>query len=375
MVSLLSLNYIRIFYAAYFAAMGLILPFFPVYLSSLGYGLATVGLLTSLLAAAKVIAPPVAGYWLDRRGVPARRFIMVTSCLAAVCVIFFNVGSSSVWLLALLILLFGLLWAAVLPLVDSVSIHVSELAHADYGRLRVWGSIGFVLTSLVGGFLLTNTTLQWLPWCLAILMLLMAVAGSGFPSVEAVEPDIKSSDRFSSTLLLLLLLSFLMQLSHGAYYGFFSLYLLDSGYNSWQVGAFWVLAVIAEIVLMWLWTKPIQAFSLRTVVQVCLFLAAVRWLGTAYTTTWWVLVLLQVLHAASFAAFHVVMVTWVKRLAPSHRHAAAQGWYAATGFGLGSTVGIMLCGLAVELYGFSMAYMGCALIALGSMLLARRLPK
>ncbi|MDQ6957440.1 MAG: MFS transporter, partial [Mariprofundaceae bacterium] len=227
MVTSSSLQHIRVFYAAYFSAMGLILPFFPVYLASLGYSVVVIGMMTGLLAAAKVIAPPCSGYWLDVRGMAAGRFIVLASCLAALCVALFNVSSSYTPAFITIVLLFGMLWAAVLPLTDGLSIHVSEAALADYGRLRVWGSIGFVVTSLLGGVVFGEISLAWFPWFLVVLMLVMAFAGRGFPSIEHVEiPDMAYSG-FSATLLLLFMVSFLMQLSHGAYYGFFSLYLLD----------------------------------------------------------------------------------------------------------------------------------------------------
>lgn len=373
MVTAASLHHIRLFYTAYFAAMGLILPFFPVYLSSLDYSVTMIGMMTGLLAAAKVIAPPCSGYWLDVRGMAAGRFIVLASCLAAVCAGLFNLASDSMAAFIMIIVLFGMLWAAVLPLTDGLSIHVSEAALADYGRLRVWGSIGFVATSLLGGVVFEAISLAWFPWFLVILMLVMALAGRGFPSIEHVEvPDMAYSG-FSATLLLLFVVSFLMQVSHGAYYGFFSLYLLDVGYSGWQVGAFWVMGVLAEIVLMWWWAKPIQSMPLMPVMLVCLLLTSLRWLGTGWSHAWWLLIVLQCLQAVSFAAFHIAAVTWVKRLAPPHRHAAAQGWFSATGFGLGTTVGIMGCGLIVQYYGFSMAFYACASVALLAMLLARRL--
>jgi len=375
MVSMVSLHHIRLFYAAYFAAMGLILPFFPVYLASLGYSVAVIGMMTGLLAAAKVIAPPCSGYWLDVRGMAAGHFIVLASCLAALCVALFNVASSYMPAFMGAVVIFGMLWAAVLPLTDGLSIHVSEAALADYGRLRVWGSIGFVLTSLLGGIVFGDISLAWFPWFLVVLMLLMALAGRGFPSIEHVEAPDMAYEGFSKPLLLLFVVSFLMQLSHGAYYGFFSLYLLNEGYQGWQVGIFWVLGVLSEIVLMWSWAKPIQSMALMPVMLVCLFLTALRWLGMGWSHAWWLLVVLQCLHAASFAAFHIAAVTWVKRLAPAHRHAAAQGWFSATGFGLGTTVGIIGCGLIVEVYGFSEAFYVCAGVALFAMLVARRLPQ
>ena len=377
MVSTSSLQHIRVFYAAYFAAMGLILPFFPVYLTSLGYDIAKVGVMTGLLAAAKVIAPPCSGYWLDKKQMPEGRFIVLASCSAAICVGLFNVSSESTFVFSCVVLFFGMLWAAVLPLTDGLSIHVSEIALADYGRLRVWGSIGFVLTSLLGGMLFDVLEIAWFPWLLVFLMLIMALAGVGFPTLlhdsDKIKPTV--TNQFTASLLLLFAISFLVQCSHGAYYGFFSLYLLDIGYQGWQVGLFWVLGTFAEIILLWFWAKPIQAMSFRRVVQVCLLLSIIRWFGTGFSHIWWWMLLLQLLHAATFAAFHVIAVAWVKRLSPNQSQAVAQGWYASTGYGLGSTVGIIGCGMIVQWYGFSMAFYACAVIALGAMLLAWKLPK
>ncbi|MFQ5518789.1 MAG: MFS transporter, partial [Mariprofundus sp.] len=169
--------------------------------------------------------------------------------------------------------------------------------------------------------------------------------------------------------------SFLMQVSHGAYYGFFSLYLVEIGYSGWHIGAFWVLGVVAEIILMWGWSRPLQKAAPAWVLSVSLFLAALRWLGIGWTEAWYALVLLQLLHAASFAAFHLSAIAWVKRLAPAKRHATAQGWYSASGFGLGSTVGIMGCGVIVSQWGYTEAFFICAGVAVLGMLLALKLPR
>jgi len=162
----------------------------------------------------------------------------------------------------------------------------------------------------------------------------------------------------------LFVLAFLMQASHGAYYGFFSLYLLDHGFVGWQVGGLWVIGVLAEVVLMWMASAWVQKALFIPVMSACLILASLRWLGLAMSTELFVLVALQLLHAASFAAFHISAVTHVRKWAPANRHASAQGWYSAAGFGLGSTVGIMGCGIIVQTAGFSAAFLVCAVIAL-----------
>ncbi len=375
MVTPHSLNRIRLFYAAYFAAMGLILPFFPVYLDARGFDTAMIGFLTGLLALAKVVAPPWIGHVLDRRPQAwAHRFIVAASCMAAVSALSL-IMQMNVWLLAAIILLFGAFWAAVLPLTDALSVSVSENESADYGRLRAWGSIGFIITSLAGGIWLVGPNIAVFPLALTLLMLILAFAARGFPKLTLPPETTGGSNTFSRPFYLLLIIALMMQASHGAYYGFFSLYLADAGYSGWQVGAYWGIGVIAEITLMWRWSRPLQQASPATVFTACLLLAALRWLGTGLTTNPWLLIILQLLHAASFAAFHVAAIAWVKRLAPAHRHSTAQGLYSAAGFGLGSTIGIMAGGLIVNAMGYSIAFYACAVTAMLAAPLAMLLPK
>lgn len=375
MVSTASLHAIRIFYAAYFAAMGLILPFFPVYLDWRGLDVVTIGVMTGLLSAAKVIAPPWIGHLADRNESSHSRKFIVAASLSAGLAIGAMHFVDQVAMLAVVILVFGVLWASILPLTDGLSVSMSEAALADYGRLRVWGSIGFVIASLAGGAWLLGMNVGYFPLWIFVLMLLLAVAAVGFPVYQpmaAFQTD--GSERFGRSFLLLLAVSFLMQVSHGAYYGFFSLYLVDIGYTGWQIGAFWVLGVVAEIVLMWGWSRPLQQASPALVLSVSLLLAAIRWIGIGSTEVWYILAIWQLLHAASFAAFHLSAIAWVKRLAPASRHATAQGWYSASGFGLGSTVGIMGCGVIVEASGFPAAFYISAIVAAAGALLASRLP-
>jgi PPP family 3-phenylpropionic acid transporter len=336
----------------------------------------TIGVMTGLLAVAKVVAPPWIGYLADRRSAGhSRPFIMFSSVGAALFAVAMA-GVDNIWLLAVVVLLFGILWSAILPLTDGLSVTISEAALADYGRLRVWGSIGFVAASLAGGAWLADGRMDRFPYWLLGLMLLLAVAAVRFPDHRLLATEQgEAKQGFSRAFMLLLAVSFLMQVSHGSYYGFFSLYLVDIGYSGWQIGAFWVLGVMAEIVLMWGWSKPLQKAAPAWVLSTSLLLAAVRWLGIGSTEVWYGLIFWQLLHAASFAAFHLSAIAWVKRLAPGHRHATAQGWYSASGFGLGSTVGIMGCGLIVSSGGYPQAFYVCAGVALIGMLLAWRLPR
>lgn len=374
MVTHASLNRIRLFYAAYFAAMGLVLPFFPIYLDGRGFDAMMIGFMTGLLALAKVVAPPWIGHLLDGRPAEqAHRFIVISSWLAGFAALAIAYAFN-LYLLAGFVLLFGIFWAAVLPLTDGLSVTVSESEGADYGRLRVWGSIGFVITSLAGGLWLSGVNIATFPYLLAALMVVLALAAQGFPEVPREVAEDSGRAPFSSLFYLLLAIAFIMQVSHGAYYGFFSLYLADAGFAGWQIGLYWVIGVAAEIVLMWRWSRSLQKAAPAIVFSICLALAALRWLGIGLTTDMILLTLLQLLHAASFAAFHVTAIAWVKRIAPPGRHGAAQGLFSAAGFGLGSTIGIMGSGLIAGSLGYGMAFYICAAIAALGIPLALMLP-
>ncbi|MDX8381572.1 MAG: MFS transporter [Ghiorsea sp.] len=371
MISKHSLIAIRLFYAAYFAAMGIILPYFPVYLADLGLNTFWVGIFVAALAATKVIAPPLAGLLFESRNTNTRTFLFLTAGLACITSAMLLFGFEGMQLL-IIVMVFGFFWAAILPLTDGLSLVVSEISMMSYGRLRVWGSIGFVLASLMGGFWLVGDHIAQFPWILTGLLLLTTLAAIGFPNLAALNLPIDKKETPSlsnpSALKWLLFIGFCMQASHGAYYGFFSLYMLDAGYSGGEIGFFWILGVLAEILLMWYWSKPLQQRSPINILGVCLLLASLRWFGLALTTNIFAIILLQLLHAASFAAFHLSAVAWVRKFADKKHQASAQGWYSSLGFGLGSMLGIFLCGYIVEIRGYSAAFFACTLIAIFGLL-------
>ncbi len=370
------LNAIRGYYAFYFAAMGVILPFFPLWLQQRDLSVGMIGVVSGLLAAGKVVAPPLAGWLADCHppGGLCGMMVVALSASAVVALSWWCPWGS--WALGLSVLLFGMLWAATLPLADQLSIAVSEMALGSYGRLRAFGSIGFMVASLAGGFLLVGEErIILLPPLVAVLLFFAAACGGAFPSPQqhaSLEPC-AISEGAPKLLRVLIIAGFLMQFSHGAYYGFFSLHLDLLGYTRWQIGAFWMIGVLAEVILMWRWSDRLHAVAPWRVLALCLLLAAVRWIATASVTQWWSIALLQLLHAASYAAFHITALVWVQRWAPTGRVAAAQGWFSAASFGLGASLGMMACGWVIAAASFTAAWWFCALVALLALLVLRPL--
>ena len=345
------------FYFAYFAAMGIVLPFFPLWLAGRGLAAGAIGLVVAALSLAKVFAPLVLGRIMDagRLSVPA--FLALGAVLGGLLALGWPhvAGTGALFLLTFA---FGLCWATILPVADLAAFAAHEAGRADYARLRLWGSLGFVVASLAAGA--WPVLAARLPEAVAMLLFAVALAGLAAPPARPAHAERATRWR---ALVQVWLISFLMQCSHGAYYGFFSLRLAQAGYESTAIAGWWVLGVLAEIALMALWGARIQAMPARRVFAVCLALAALRWAGMAASVAPWALVPWQLLHAASFAAFHLAAVAAVQRLAGA-RAASAQGWHGAFGFGLGTALGTWSAGLIAEAAGLPAAFAADALVAL-----------
>lgn len=365
---------ISLFYAAYFAGLGIMLPYFPLYLAYIGTDPAQVGLIVGLLASTKVIAPPLAGRILDPV-MEKRCYVAEFMFLAALAMVLIS-ASERIAILALWVVLFGLAWSAALPLTDSLSVSLAEKWQVDYGRVRVWGSVGFIAATLAGGFIFAAERMRWLPAVMLALLLLGFGAARSFPALPRERERGEEGDcAFSPALKRLLAAGCIMQASHGAYYGFYSLYLQNLDYDALTIGMLWALGVMAEIVLMWGWSGALGRAAPGPVVASCLLLAALRWWGIGASQSLMALALLQLLHAATFAAFHVHAVAWVGRWAPKRSRASAQGWYSAAGFGLGTTLGVMACGWIIEHAGFPAAFFACAFLAAVGSIIALGLPR
>jgi len=346
--------------------MGLVLPFFPVYLASLQMEAFTIGLIIALISASRIFAPPLFGYWLEQRQYSPALILCSSSMIAALALVPLN--SAATWLpvFALLVLLFSLLWSGILAPADSFTIRMAEANHTQYSRIRLWGSVGFIVSSLLVGAYLNGERMLLLPWIMAVLMVALAITTIAFHHVPAPAqhhtahtnlPHSRETQR-------LMLAGLLMQCSHGAYYAFFSLYLIDLGYQTSWISFLWVASVAAEIILMAWAGSWLQRCSLALCLQLCFVLAALRWLGIAYSEAWWWLLLWQLLHAATFAAFHISSVTAMNRMVAPSRQASAQGWLGAMTFGLGGMLGIMLAGWLVQVMDIRAALLSSSIIAL-----------
>ncbi|MDM3872284.1 MFS transporter [Porticoccus sp. W117] len=335
------------FYFFYFAILGVLAPYWPLYFQWLGFGPEQIGWLLGTVTACKVVAPNLWAWLADRSG--KRLLVMRLGCLLAS--LFFAGHFLELGFFPLMAILFAysFFWNAILPQQEAITLSFLGGQPERYSLIRLWGSVGFIVLVLLAGALLGDENIVYLPAITMALLLLTMASSLVIPSSE--KPRTKTVSKGFWPLVLkkspvaFLLGGLLMQLGHGAYYGFFSIHLQGLNYSEFTIGWLWALGVIAEVLLFLLMHRLLPRFGVKGLLLVSLLLAAIRWLliGHLADQMAWLL-LSQVLHAFTFGVFHAAAVEGVRRLFGSEHQSKAQALYTAVSFGMGGAVGSIVAG-------------------------------
>lgn len=360
------------FYFFYFALVGVLVPYWSLYLQALGYSPYEIGVVAAILMLTRIFAPNIWGWLADRHG-NRLGFIRLGSLAAFVCFCGIFLSSRYQWLLWVVVS-FSFFWNAVLA-----QFEVLTLAHLypDTGRyslIRQWGSIGFIAAVIGLGYLLNAVDILHLPLVIATLLLLIWLASLTVAAKELGSAE-STTTRFGHILRrrsvwLFLLVGFLLQVSHGPYYTFYSIYLRSLGYAPDLVGWLWAIGVLAEVVLFWFMRRLLSLCLLETLLLVGLACTVLRWclIGLLADSLGWLL-LAQLLHAASFGLTHVVSIEWIRRQFSTGGAGQGQALYSALTFGAGGAFGAILSGV-VWSWSPQMTFFGAAILALIGLLLA-----
>ncbi|KAA6182984.1 MFS transporter [Thiohalocapsa marina] len=349
--------YVRLssYYFFHFAALGALVPFWGPYLLQRGFDAAAIGLLMAILMGTKIIAPIVWGWLADRSG--RRMPIVRVGAALAVCCFLGVFWADSLTGMVLVMAAFSFFWNAPLPLMESVTFNHLGARVNRYASVRLWGSIGFILTVAgIGwwldraGGLATPTGALLIPVTVLVLFigvwfscLLIPDRGQP-PATHGAQASLRGLLR-RPEILFFLLACLLMQASHAAYYAFYSIFLESHGYTSTVVGALWALGVVIEVLVFLRMHWLLEHFGARQLLLASLALAAVRWLMIGFFIEQWALqILAQGLHAASFGAFHASAIHLTHHYFPGSTQGRGQALYNSVSFGLGGALGSLLSG-------------------------------
>jgi len=335
------------FYFFYFALLGAYIPYWGLYLQGRGFNALEIGYLTGAVMATKVVAPSIWGWLADRTG-QRLRIVRLGSLLALACFCGIFIASGFAGLL-LVVVAYSFFWNAVLAQFEVITLDHLGTAYNRYSRVRVWGSVGFIGTVLALGLVFDTVAMSWLPLIMALLLagiwacslLVSGATGERRPGAAQGLVQVLRTN----TVWAFLLVCFLLQVAHGPYYTFFSLYLEGLSYSRVTIGQLWALGVLAEVLLFLVMHRLLPRFGVRRIMIVSLWAAVLRWLLVAYgAESLPVLVFAQCLHAATFGAFHAVSIELIRRNFPAALAGQGQAIYSGISFGAGGAIGAVLSG-------------------------------
>jgi len=340
------------FYFCYFSVLGALVPYWPVYLKDQGFTPQAIGVLTAIMMGARVIAPNVWG-WLADHTFQRMRIVRWGAILSLLSFagIFLD---KSLFTLIVVICLYSFFWNALLAQFEVVTFDYLKDQPQGYTRIRLWGSIGFIVSVAGVGTLFDVVTVQQLPILLVVCMLLVCV--SSWCVQEAPRHAIREHPQETiwqivrkPPVMCFFTVCLLMQVSHGPYYTFFSLYMEQHGHTRASIGRLWALGVVAEVVLFWYMHRLMPKWGVRTLMLLSLFLSSLRWaLIGCFPDHLPVILFAQCLHAFSFGSFHASAIEVVRRSFPSRQAGRGQALYNSLSFGVGSAIGALASGYLWE---------------------------
>lgn len=354
------------FYFLTFASIGCFLPFWSLYLADLGHNAKAIGILSTVIVVAKIFSTYLWGWVVDHTH-KRIRVIRLTSLFAAlsfIAVLFFE----SYWSLFILLFLFSMFWSAALPQIEAVTMnYLGEYKHS-YTIVRVWGSVGFILIVIALGFWFEAQSIRTLPLIILLSLVLLWLVSLTLPNTDKPDTEIKKA-KIKSVLLqpsviALMLICFLLQASHGTYYTFYSIHLESYGYKNSFIGIAWAIGVIAEVIVFLFIHKCIKQIGLKKLMLFSLLIAAIRWVLIAYyIESMNVLILAQIMHAATFGIYHAVAIQYIHVYFQGNLQGRGQGLYSSVSFGAGSAFGALLSGYLWDWQGAGISFLTASVFA------------
>lgn len=363
------------FYFFYFGALGVLVPYWGLYLKDLGFDALAIGQLMAVPLATKVVAPYAWGWLGDHLG-QRMRIVRLGSLLTSLVFlgVFFTDGF---WPLLLVMVLFSFFWNAVLPQFEVVTFRYLGAAVARYARVRVWGSVGFILTVLLLGAAVDRGG------PVVILPVLFALYSAiWLASLGVTDPDPGAHPAQQGSILGVLrqpavlaffVACFLMQAGHGAYYAFYSIFMEQIGYSKTLIGGLWALGVAAEVAVFLVMHHLLQRFGASWALQASLGIAALRWLLVGlFPDSLGLMLLAQLFHAATFGVFHASAIHLVHHYFIGRHQGRGQALYSSVSFGAGGSIGSLFAGLLWDGAGPLVTFLLSALLSLLAWLIAWR---
>ena len=361
-----SLNF-ALFFFAYYGYVGVFSPYASLYFADRGLSATQIGILMSLMQVMRIFGPNLWGWVADQS---QRRVLVLrlTSIAAALSFCGMFVGQTFLFFFALMVTV-NLFTSAQGPISEALMLSSMRGDLTHYGRVRLWGSVGFIVLVTLSGYALDWQGIELMPW-IALLMLVMVTSVTFSLHEEPASQHTQQPNSVRELLSRKSVLSFfastfLMIAAHSSLYVYYSLYLSDIGYSKTVIGLMWSLGVIAEILFFFYQAPLFRRFGVRKLMLFSLAIAVIRFLMRGWgAQSLSVLLFAQVLHAATFGVHHSASVATLQRWFAGPLQARGQALYISISYGLGGTLGGLLLSACWDTFGARWVYVLAAIMSL-----------
>jgi len=352
------------FYFFYYFFVGSFVPYWGIYLQSENFSPSSIGILLSLFQISRIIAPNFWGWLADHTGHRVK-WIKLTSFLGLIGFVGVFWAKGFFWIFLVMSAL-SLFTSSTLPLAESLTLAHLATTDGHYSRIRLWGSIGFIVASLLLGYLIDLQGINILLWVLLIAQAIIFFLSNTIPETKEIHH--KKNDLSiwkiikTPSVVALLIGCTLMVSAHGVLYNFYSIYLKEHGYSSATIGWLWAVGVICEIFIFMLMPKILRRYSLKTILLMSLFLGVIRFiLIGASPDHFYLLFIAQMFHAATFGSFHAASIEVIAYFFKGRNQSRGQAIYNSVAYGIGGTIGGLGGGYLIQYLGGQIGFMIAAI--------------
>jgi len=361
------LRYFSLFYFFYYAALGAYTPYISRWVDSLGFSGYVVATMLGLWYGTRIIGPPAWNRLIERSGNPGYWFVFGT-LLTLLSFALFTLTKTT-WQLFIVMSVFGFFYNAVMPQFEAMTLTALGKDTHQYGRIRVWGSVGFLIVASTYGKLLDhfgNSTFPWLALPLFIATLLAAWPHRFDPVPHLEKAGVRFTELWQRPgVPHFLFVVLLAQVSFGAFYVFYTLHLQNHGNDGAHIGILWGTGVLIEIAMFWQAPKLISRFGAHRLMIFCLLITAARWSVTAlYADSFHIMLLAQMTHAFGFAVFHACCMHSMGKFFPGRLAKAGQSLMYGFSSGIGGVVGAGLASVMWDIGKGQAAFLACSCVSL-----------
>jgi MFS transporter, PPP family, 3-phenylpropionic acid transporter len=321
---------------------GVQLPFLPLWLHAKGLPVGQIASVVAGMMAVRILGAPIFALLADRTG---NRRVVIQFCAILALIGYMTLPFANGFYEILLVSLWGaFFFAPVNPLIEGFGVDASAALGLNFGQLRLWASLSFLSGSLIAGALLTRLSPLETVWLIADAQVFSVIATFMLPQdpernvvrhhASALQFGAALKFLFASHFTLFLLAASLANSSHAMLYSFSSVYWTSLGFSTFVIGLLWASGIIGEVIFFSISHRIVHAIGVERLLIIGLAGGVIRWVGTAFLTNEFLLLVLQLSHAVSFACAHLALMHFIRAHVPANLRNTAQGLYAALAGGV-----------------------------------------